>query len=85
MQIDLTGRHIDNNFYRVTDAEAGALAREQGKPLPKVGWEMVVDVGGKKAWLTRTETQHTPGFERYTRGWVWAIHPHTTNDYGRWV
>lgn len=67
-------RHIDTGFYRVTDKEAGALAREAGKSLPKHGYQLRVELPyGRMAWLQRTPVSSTRDFRAPARGWVWAI------------
>jgi hypothetical protein len=67
--------HIGHG-YRVTDAFAGKLARAVGKPLPRHGYELAVDLpGGPAAWLTRTPVSHSSyGFPAPKRGWVWYVH-----------
>ena len=65
--------HISYGHYRVSDAEAGRLARGVGKKLPEHGKELRVELpDGKLAWLTRTI------YRQYTdapkRGWVWALY-----------
>jgi len=67
------GPHLSHNHYRVSDHDAARLARDAGKKLPRVGYELsVVLPDGKKAWLTRTPTRYYPGFPK--RGWVWAVY-----------
>lgn len=64
-------RHISHGFYRVSDAEAGRLARAVGKHLPKPGMELRVQLpDGRLAWLQRTPMA---GGGPRRRGWVWAI------------
>lgn len=71
--IDSPERHISHGFYRVSDREAGQLARGVGKPLPKHGYELRVELSdGRLAWLSRTPTQYSLR-EGPARGWVWAV------------
>lgn len=72
--------HIDNGFYRLTDNQAGKLARESpsarfGGKLPEFGWEKRVCIDGVNWWLTRTP--HRYRLDSPKRGWCWAVyHPH---------
>lgn len=71
--IDSPERHISHGFYRVSDREAAQLARGVGKPLPKHGYELRVELSdGRLAWLSRTPTQYSLR-EGPARGWVWAV------------
>jgi hypothetical protein len=72
--------HMSHGFYRITDAEAGKLARGVSRPLPRHGYELrVVLSGGQLAWLSRTPLS-SAGARAYghraaapKRGWVWAV------------
>ena len=72
MTLDLTGRHIDNGWYRVTVKEAKALciAADLGGcfagRLPKDGKERRVRVNSTDCWLSRTVTHGKT---------VWSVHP----------
>jgi len=61
------GRHISHGFYRVSDAEAGRMAREVGAKLPRYGYELRLDHGA----LMRTPYRHHADAPK--RGWVWAV------------
>lgn len=66
-------RHISHSFYRLTDAEAGRLAKGVGKKLPRPGSELKVEVREEvTGWLTRTPMGY--GADAPKRGWVWAVH-----------
>lgn len=65
---------IDTGFYRVTDAEAGRLAKATPlKRLPRRGYELRVTLtNGRTAWLQRTAHQYYRDSPQ--RGWVWAVY-----------
>lgn len=74
-----SARHISHGFYRVSDREAGALARGAGKPLPRHGMELRVELpDGRLAWLSRTPAKHLAP----TRGWVWSVSGVASRDRG---
>lgn len=65
---------ISHGFYRVSDAEAGKLARGVGKPLPSHGRELRVELpDGKLAWLSRTPYSPRNWTDAPKRGWVWSV------------
>lgn len=64
-------RHISHGFYRVSDREAGSLARKAGRRLPRHGYELAVDEDGKRYWLARTPIGRVSGGPK--RGWVWSV------------
>ena len=67
------GEHISHNFFRVSDAVAGQLARDAMVPLPAHGHQLNVALpGGQLVWLIRTPTHYIPGYPK--RGWVWAVY-----------
>ena len=67
-------RHISHGFYRVSDREAGQLARKTGRRLPRHGYELAVDEDGKRYWLARTPVSTDAyGFKAPRRGWVWSV------------
>lgn len=75
-----TATHLDNGFYLVSDAAAGALVGVIGHKLPKLGYEkfvMVKTADGRalNAWLIRTDVRHScrAGVTN-ARGWRWAVH-----------
>lgn len=73
---DLFAHHIDNGFYKLTDAQAKKLAAtidtvRAGTGLPKDGWQKQVTIDGRKYWLTRTPYRYH--LDAPDRGWVWAI------------
>lgn len=71
----LLSRPLAPGFHRLTDAQAGALARAVGKKLPAHGRELRVEVPGLGLrWLTRTPYGRGNWTDAPTRGWVWAIH-----------
>lgn len=64
--------HISHGFYKVSDKEAVLLAKGVGKPLPRHGMELRVELfDGRLAWLTRTPYQHH--VDAPARGWVWSV------------
>ncbi len=78
-------RHIDTGFYRISDREAGKLARaavpgahDGPDGLPGLGYEKRVhhprpgETVGASCWLTRTPHRHQE--DSPARGWVWALH-----------
>ena len=71
-------RHLSHGHYRVSDKEAGALAREVGASLPKIGYELRVEVDGRAMYLTRTPLSATTAaayrMSAPKRGWVWAVY-----------
>lgn len=62
---------------RVSDADAGRLARAVDARLPRLGWELTVDhPRGGRATLRRTQvTAADPGVpeSHRRRGWMWTI------------
>ncbi len=78
-------QHVGYDHYRVSDTDAGRLARRVGKSVPKgYGHELrVVLDDGRHAWLKRTPYRvgHTLGDGYATtadvpkRGWIWAVMP----------
>lgn len=67
--------HISHDHYRVSDADAGRLARAVGRPLPRHGYELIVVLeDGRTAALKRTPygSGHT---DAPKRGWVWCVMP----------
>lgn len=66
--------HLSHNHFMISDADAGKLARAQGRPLPRVGYESEVKLpNGKKVWMNRTSAG---SFNK--RGWVWCVY---SNDH----
>jgi hypothetical protein len=68
--------HLSHGFYRVSDADAGRIARHtgMGKKLPPHGRELAAVMPDTQAevWLARTPTSASlPGGPK--RGWVWSI------------
>jgi hypothetical protein len=80
-------RHLSHSFYRVTDREAGKIARDSGSRPPKPGYEQSVEVDASmlglpsgqrgyktRCWLTRTPYSRSAGHkDAPARGWVWAL------------
>jgi hypothetical protein len=65
--------HISHGFYRISDADAGKLARDANTHLPHHGYELAVVLpNGDEAWLARTPStfsvKNSP-----KRGWVWSV------------
>ena len=76
-------RYISHGFYRVTDREAKALAKDAGSNVPGAGMELRVQLpDGSLAWLSRTPYSqgHT---DAPKRGWVYAVSGITKPDKGR--
>ena len=67
--------HLSHGHYRISDADAGRLVRDNGqKSLPRVGWESDVKLpDGRIASLLRTPMRY--GGPK--RGWVWCVVPRT--------
>jgi len=61
--------YLSHGFYRVSDREAGKLARSAGRRLPRHGYELAVEEDGKRYWLARTPNKS----HLRKRGWVWSI------------
>jgi hypothetical protein len=79
----VTWKPMGGGHYKVTDSEAGKLAKTVVAPLPKPGFELQVEIppfadsstgpgyvfrGRHTAWLGRTPDQSV------RRGWCWAVH-----------
>jgi hypothetical protein len=63
---------ISHGHYRVSDKDAGILARAVGRGLPRIGYEMIVKLpDGRKATLLRTP--YSVMTDAPKRGWVWAV------------
>lgn len=79
------GPHLSHGFYRVSDAVAGQLAKNVDRPLPRVGYALIVGLpagafpkdsvfhGAETAELSRTPMTHSTSAPK--RGWVWAVMP----------
>lgn len=72
---------LSHGFYRVSDVDAGRLARTANVKLPRDGYETRVELpDGREGWLTRTPletvTARAYGMSESPkgRGWVWAVH-----------
>lgn len=63
------------NHYRVSDSEAGALAKGVGKKLPGAGRELRVELpDGRLAWLAHTPySWNAKTSKKWPRGWVWCV------------
>lgn len=70
MKMKLT--HISHGFYRISDADAGKLARDANTHLPREGYELAVVLpNGDEAWLARTSFKYYQNSPK--RGWVWSV------------
>ncbi len=66
--------YMDHGHYRVSDADAGRLARGVKRKLPRHGYELIVELpDGRLAALSRTPLRFGPNAPK--RGWVWAVMP----------
>lgn len=67
-------QNIGYGHYKISDADAGKLAKDAGKPLPHHGYMMTVKLDdGKIAHLLRTP--YAGHKDSPKRGWVWAVMP----------
>ena len=65
---------LNANHYRISDRDAGRLAKGVGRKLPKHGYMLVVVLpSGHRAELLRTPYRHAANAPK--RGWVWAVMP----------
>lgn len=61
--------HIGQNFFKISDIDAGRLVKDARTTLPRHGYEVSVELpNGKKAWLQRSRESSVK------RGWVWAVY-----------
>lgn len=67
------GKHIGHSFYKISDALAGALAKNVRAPLPRHGHYLVIEVDGRRAELHRTPYSPKLHTDAPKRGWVWAV------------
>lgn len=64
--------NIGHGHYKISDADAGRLAREAGRPLPRHGYALIVELpDGRRADLLRTPYRFAKDAPK--RGWVWAV------------
>jgi hypothetical protein len=69
-------------WYRVSDADAGRLARHNGARLPKHGYELRVQwPDGRWGHLKRTKLIISDEFQN-ARGWAWSVRL-DANEWGR--
>jgi hypothetical protein len=69
-------------WYRISDADAGRLARTHLVRLPKPGYELRVLLGdGRWGYLSRQKLILSDEFQN-ARRWVWAVRL-DTNEWGR--
>lgn len=62
--------HISHGFYRVSDRDAGKLAKAVGAKLPGPGRELRVSMpDGKLMWLQRTPYSRAWHADAPERGW----------------
>jgi hypothetical protein len=67
--------HISHGFYRVSDRDAGILAKKVGSKPPNHGMELRVELpDGKLMWLTRTPYSRAGHTDAPERAWVYAVH-----------
>ncbi len=66
---------IGYGHYKISDADAGKLAKEAGKTLPKHGYQLTVSLpDGEIVHLLRTPYSANGHKDAPKRGWVWAVH-----------
>lgn len=63
-----------STHYRISDADAGKLARAAGKPLPGYGRELRVALpSGQLAWLRREHYPKRLHADAPKREWIWIV------------
>lgn len=68
--------HIQSGLYRISDAEAGRLARESHTRLPSPGELRTVNLpDGSFGYLGRTVLHKIYFSDAPKRGWVWFVAP----------
>jgi len=77
-------QHIGHNHYRISDADAGRLAKAVGQKLPEHGYELRVELpDGIRAWLSRSPYRYEKDSPK--RGWVWVVFSDEIHDVARLV